>query len=62
MKKKLYFLDEEEKNRILNLHESRTKKQYLINEQSIPGVSQDAIDKILDFSAKNKRGFITNRI
>jgi hypothetical protein len=33
--KKLYFLDEEEKNRILNLHESRTKKQYLIKEQSI---------------------------
>jgi hypothetical protein len=27
--KKLYFLDEEEKNRILNLHESATKKQYL---------------------------------
>jgi hypothetical protein len=27
--KKLYFLDEEEKNRVLNLHESATKKQYL---------------------------------
>lgn len=27
--KKLYFLDEEEKNRILNIHESATKKQYL---------------------------------
>jgi hypothetical protein len=27
--KKLYFLDEEEKNRILNLHESATKRQYL---------------------------------
>ena len=35
MQKKLYFLNEEEKNRILNLHESRTKKQYLINEQSL---------------------------
>lgn len=34
MQKKLYFLDEEEKNRILNLHESRTKKQYLISEQT----------------------------
>ena len=32
MQKKLYFLNEEEKNRILNLHESRTKNQYLINE------------------------------
>jgi hypothetical protein len=27
--KKLYFLDEDEKSRILNLHESATKKQYL---------------------------------
>lgn len=27
--KKLYFLNEEEKNRILNLHESSTKRQYL---------------------------------
>ena len=32
MQKKLYYLDEQEKNRILNLHESRTKKHYLINE------------------------------
>ena len=30
--KKLYFLDEEEKNRILNLHEGATKRHYL-NEQ-----------------------------
>ena len=30
--KKLYFLDEEEKGRILNLHESATKKQYLSEE------------------------------
>jgi hypothetical protein len=27
--KKLYFLDEEEKNRILSIHESATKRQYL---------------------------------
>jgi hypothetical protein len=27
--KNLYFLDEEEKNRILNIHESATKRQYL---------------------------------
>ena len=33
MKKNLYFLDEQEKNRILNLHESHTKKQYLLSEQ-----------------------------
>jgi len=29
MQKKLYFLNEEEKDRILNLHENRTKNQYL---------------------------------
>jgi hypothetical protein len=33
--KKLYFLDEEEKNRILNIHESATKHQYL-SEQTSP--------------------------
>lgn len=27
--KNLYFLDGEEKDRILNLHESATKRQYL---------------------------------
>ena len=32
--KKLYFLNEEEKNRILNLHESATKRQYLGEEQT----------------------------
>jgi hypothetical protein len=32
--KQLYFFDESERNRILNLHESATKNQYLINEQS----------------------------
>ena len=57
MQKKLYFLNEEEKNRILNLHESRTKKQYLISEQEISGVSQEAINKILSLSKKNKSGF-----
>jgi hypothetical protein len=32
--KKLYFLDESEKERILKLHESHTKKQYLMQEQA----------------------------
>ena len=40
--KKLYFLDEEEKNRILNLHESATKRQYL-SEQTKP--TQAELDK-----------------
>ena len=40
--KKLYFLDEEEKNRILNLHESATKRHYL-GEQTKP--TQAELDK-----------------
>jgi hypothetical protein len=32
--KKLYFLDEEEKNRILNIHEGATKRQYLNEAES----------------------------
>jgi hypothetical protein len=32
--KKLYFLNEEEKNRILNLHENATKRQYLGEQQT----------------------------
>lgn len=33
--KNLFVITEEEKNRILGLHESATKNQYLINEQSL---------------------------
>jgi hypothetical protein len=33
--KKLYFLDEEEKNRILNLHETATKKHYLSEQPTL---------------------------
>jgi hypothetical protein len=47
--KQLYFFDESERERILNLHESATKNQYLINEQetstppaNIPGVTTTA--------------------
>jgi ferritin-like metal-binding protein YciE len=43
--KKLYFLNEEEKNRILNLHESATKRQYL-NEQ------KDIEQKMKELGAK----------
>jgi hypothetical protein len=31
--RQLYFLDEEEKNRILNLHETATKKHYLLEQK-----------------------------
>jgi hypothetical protein len=40
--KKLYFLDEEEKGRILNLHEGATKRQYL-NEQSVVGAPNNGV-------------------
>jgi hypothetical protein len=62
--KKLYFLNEEESKRILNLHKEATKKQYLkevIDEKSgqeIPGgISQDAYDKIMQYSKEMKRTF-----
>jgi len=51
MQNKLYFLDENERSRILNLHENRTNKKYLVNdviseiESFIWGVSKD--EKIL---------------
>jgi len=32
--KKLYFLNEEEKNRILNIHQNATKRQYLLKEDA----------------------------
>jgi hypothetical protein len=34
--KNLFVIAEEEKNRILGLHETATKNQYLINEQEVP--------------------------
>ena len=47
--KQLYFFDESERERILNLHESATKRQYIITEQetstpaaNIPGVTTTA--------------------
>jgi hypothetical protein len=36
MQNKLYFLNEEEKNRILNIHQNAIKRQYLLSEESIP--------------------------
>ena len=51
MQNKLYFLDESERSRILNLHKNRTNKKYLANdviseiESFIWGVSKD--EKIL---------------
>lgn len=46
MQKKLYFLDEQEKNRILNLHESRTHGQYLLNEATHTRTFDEKINNI----------------
>jgi hypothetical protein len=55
--KKLYFLDEQEKNRILNLHTEATKKQYLsekklLNEAAPPKRALDFLMKIFSGSKK----------
>lgn len=62
--KKLYFLNEEESKRILNLHKEATKKQYLketidkkSGEQIPGGISQEAYDKIMAYSREMKRTF-----
>ena len=47
--KKLYFLDEEEKNRVLNLHESATKRQYL-SEQTL-SVDEQIAKQFYDIGA-----------
>jgi hypothetical protein len=51
--KKLYFLNEEEKNRILNLHESATKRQYLGEQQNLPFGGIPSVDDVNPLSAKN---------
>jgi hypothetical protein len=51
--KKLYFLNEEEKNRILNLHESATKRQYLGEQDNSPFGGIPSVDDINPLSAKN---------
>jgi len=71
MQKKLYFLNEEEKNRILNLHESRTKRQYLVEQESKtsygkPELGTSNLGTKLDLSFKsvddiNKSGLLTPR-
>jgi hypothetical protein len=46
--KKLYFLDEQEKNRILNLHTEATKKQYLSNKKILNESNGGTLFKILN--------------
>ena len=49
--KKLYFLNEDEKNRILTLHESATKRQYLSELDNSPFGS--SVDDMNPLSTKN---------
>jgi len=51
--KKLYFLNEEEKQRILNIHESATKRQYLSEQETSPFGNAPSIDDINPLSTKN---------
>jgi hypothetical protein len=51
--KKLYFLNEEEKNRILNLHQSAIKRQYLGEQQNLPFGGIPSVDDVNPLSAKN---------
>jgi hypothetical protein len=46
--KKLYFLDEEEKNRILSIHESATKRQYLSEQIPFPQMPPNPYKTALD--------------
>jgi hypothetical protein len=55
--KNLFVLTEEEKNRILGLHESATKNHYLINEQTSEG---DAF-KVADSIGLGKKEILENR-
>ena len=61
--KKLYFLDEEEKQRILNIHESATKRHYLtelLGGVSIPNNSPEERQKnITKVYCGLKNGVIT---
>ena len=50
--KKLYFLDEEERQRILNIHESATKRQYL-SEQATPPIIVTDYDKAYEYKFEN---------
>jgi hypothetical protein len=56
--KKLYFLDEEEKNRILNIHESATKRQYLSEQAVTSGWSPDPTgNKTWEYQFKDNSWF-----
>jgi len=60
--KKLYFLDEEEKNRILNIHESATKRQYLSEQQTgAKFIYNNPNDKAYDYKMENGKYYFKGK-
>ena len=53
--KKLYFLNEEESNRILNLHKDATKRQYLKEEEDADKAKWEKYPCIRDFEGAEKQ-------
>jgi hypothetical protein len=51
--KNLFVITEEEKNRILGLHESATKNQYLISEQSLSNIPVNNIQTVVIGKSNN---------
>lgn len=60
--KRLYFLDEEEKKRILNLHESATKRQYLGEQQTgAKFIYNNPNDKAYDYKMENGKYYFKGK-
>ena len=58
--KQLYFLNEEEKNRILNLHESATKRHYLGEQQTAPNIISNN-DNAYEYKSENGKYFFKGK-
>jgi hypothetical protein len=60
--KQLYFLDEEEKNRILNLHESATKRHYLSEQQTgAKFIYNNPNDRAYDYKMENGKYYFKGK-
>jgi hypothetical protein len=60
--RQLYFLDEQEKNRILNLHESATKRQYLGEQQTgAKFIYNNPNDKEYDYKMENGKYYFKGK-
>lgn len=58
--KQLYFLDEEEKNRILNIHENATKRHYLIEQSTAPIIISNN-DNAYEYKLENGKYFFKGK-